>query len=138
APRGAHHRRPPPFPYTTLFRSHVDQVRARPERQRVAVARVLPRVRRDLPRLADPPRREDDRLGLEEHDLPVGSPIADGARDALAVLQQARDRALHVHVDPLVDPVVLEGPDHLETGPVADMREARVAMTAEVALEDAS
>ena len=32
--------------------------------------------------------------------------------------------------------VLLEGPDHLEAGAVADVREPRVAMTAEVALED--
>ena len=44
--------------------------------------------------------------------------------------------AFHVDVDALVHGVLLEDADHLEAGAVADVREPRVAMTAEVALED--
>ena len=44
---------------------------------------------------------------------------------------------LHVHGHAEVDGVVLQRPDQLEAGAVAHMREARVAMAAEVALQDA-
>ena len=39
---------------------------------------------------------------------------------------------------PSVDAVLLERADHLEAGAVADVREARILVTAEVALEDAA
>ena len=64
--------------------------------------------------------------------------VAERADDAVAVLEQRDDRALHVHVDALVDAVILQRADHLEAGAVADVREARIAVAAEVALEDAA
>ena len=88
-----------------------------------------------LPRLAHPARAEDDRLGLEGDQLARGPPVADGAADPVAVLEQALDVALHVHVDALVHGVLLERADHLEAGAVAHVGEARVAVPAEVALE---
>ena len=45
---------------------------------------------------------------------------------------------LHVDLDPDRDRTVLEGPDHLEPGPVADVGEAGVGVAAERALEDAT
>ena len=43
---------------------------------------------------------------------------------------------LHVDLDALVDAVILQRADHLEAGAIADVREARVAVAAEVALQD--
>jgi hypothetical protein len=37
-----------------------------------------------------------------------------------------------------VDAVILQGADHFEAGAVADVSEARVAMAAEIALQDAA
>src|SRR5262249_26130673 len=56
----------------------------------------------------------------------------------VAVLQQADDGAFGMHVDALVDAVVLQGADQLEAGAVADVGESRVAVPSEVALEDAA
>ena len=39
-------------------------------------------------------------------------------------------------VDSLVDAVILQSPDHLEAGPVADVGQAGVAVTAEIPLKD--
>ena len=39
---------------------------------------------------------------------------------------------------PLMDAVILERADHLEAGAIADVREARIAVAAEVALQDAA
>ena len=44
----------------------------------------------------------------------------------------------HVHVDALMDAVILQRADHLEAGAIADVREPRIAVAAEVALEDAA
>src|SRR6185312_4563464 len=83
-------------------------------------------------------RGEDDRLRLEDDELAVLAPVAEAARHAILVAEEARDRALHVDVHPGVDPVLLERADHLEAGAIADVREPRILVTAEVALEDAS
>src|SRR5882762_1186690 len=48
------------------------------------------------------------------------------------------DRALHVDVDALVDGMVLQRANHLQSGAVAHMRQARVAMATEIALQDAA
>ncbi len=53
-------------------------------------------------------------------------------------LSSVSDGALHVDVDALVDAVILQRADHLEAGAVADVREARIAMAAEIALQDAA
>ena len=45
---------------------------------------------------------------------------------------------LHVDLDALVDAVVLQRADHLQAGAIADVGEARVAVAAEVALQDAA
>ena len=45
---------------------------------------------------------------------------------------------LHVHVDALMDAVVLQGADHFQAGAVADVREARIFVAAEIALQDAA
>ncbi len=51
--------------------------------------------------------------------------------------EQTRDGALHVHLHAAVDAVLLERADHLESRAVAHVSEARVLVTAEVALKDA-
>src|SRR5206468_9488234 len=130
----AHGRRPDHPGRVELDELHVNQVGARPQRERVAVAGVLPGVGRDLPRLADAAGGEHDGLGFEEDELAGIAPVAEGPAHAVAVLQEALDLALHVYVDALVDAVVLERADHLEAGPVADMVQARVAVAAEVPL----
>ncbi len=115
---------------------HVDQVGPGLVGEGLAVAAVLPRVRGDLVRLADAARREDDRLGREGDRLAGRPPIADGAGHAGLPGHEPGDRAFHVDLDPERDRPILEGPDHLEAGPVTDVGEARVRVTAERALQD--
>ncbi len=95
----AHRGRPHHPGRVELDELHVDQVGARPVGERLAVAGVLPGVRRELPRLADAAGGQHHRLGLEEHELAGVAPVAEGARHPLAVLEQPLDLALHVHVD---------------------------------------
>src|SRR5580693_18835 len=43
-----------------------------------------------------------------------------------------------MHVNALVDAVILEGTDHLEAGAIADVSEPRIFVSAEIALQDAA
>jgi len=43
-----------------------------------------------------------------------------------------------VNVDAAVDTVILERADQFETGAIANVREARIPMTAEIALKDSA
>ena len=51
-------------------------------------------------------------------------------------VEQALQVALHVNVDALVHRVLLQRADHFQPGAVANMGQARVAMAAEVALQN--
>src|ERR687891_1578450 len=106
--------------------------------QGVAVTGVLPGVRCHLVGLADPTRGQNDRRSTEHDEAARLPPVAEGARDAVPIREQPRDRALHEHLDPRLDRPVLEGADHLEPRPVAHVGQPGIAVTAEVALEDAA
>ena len=47
-------------------------------------------------------------------------------------------RVLHMDVDALVHAVVLQGADHLQSGAIADVREARIFVTAKISLQNAA
>ena len=53
-------------------------------------------------------------------------------------MQQRDDGELHVDVEAAMDAVILQRADHLEAGAIADVREARILVAAEVALQDAA
>ena len=57
-------------------------------------------------------------------------------RDALAIFEQSEDGVFHVHIDPLMDSVILQRADHLQPGAIADVRQARILMTAEISLQN--
>ena len=57
-----------------------------------------------------------------------------GPDNTIAVLKKSKDCAFHMHIDPLMYPMVLERTDHLQACSVTNMREPRVFMSAEIAL----
>ena len=116
---------------------HVDEFRARMVGDRMAVAGALPTVAGDFERAPDAARREHDRLRCENLEPPALAVVSQHARDARAVLEQRDNRVLHVNVDALVNAVVLQRADHLQPGAVADVREPRIFVAAEIALENA-
>ena len=132
----ANARRPDHPGRVELDELHVDQLGAGLIGEGLAVAAVLPGVGRDLVGLADPAGRQHDRLGREHDRLPGRAPVAERAGDPGRPRDQARDRALHVDLDAERDRPVLEGADHLEAGPVADVRQPRVRMATERSLQD--
>ncbi len=113
---------------------HVDHLRAGREGERVAVAGAVLGVRCDLVDAAAATGREYQCLGAEAELLAGRAPVAEAADDALAVLDQRRDRRLHEHVDVRVHGLVLERPNHLEAGAVSDVDQALVGVATERAL----
>ena len=87
--------------------------------------------------MPDPAGGHDHRLGREHHELAGRPPVADQSGDrAVGVVEQAEHLELHEHLDALGHRLLLEGPDELEAGPVADMGQPGVAVATEVTLED--
>ena len=88
-------------------------------------------IRQHLP---VPPVASTKRARREDDVLAGRAPVAERAADALAVLEQLRDRALHEDVDARVHGLVLQRADQLEPGAVADVHEPLVGVAAERAL----
>jgi|GEM_PF-6852184 len=121
-----------------LHELHVHQVGACVVREGVAVCGVFPAIAGDREGLADPTSCQHDRLGPKDDELAAFAEIAECAGDAVVVLEEGDDRALHVEVDSSVDAVILESANHFEARPVADVSEAGILVAAEIALENAA
>ena len=97
----------------------------------------LPRVGGDHPALAHTAGGYDHRLGAEDDELARGAPVPDGAgHRTVGVAQEAEHLDLHEHLDPVRHRFLLQGPDQLQAGPVADVGQSGEPVTSEVALED--
>ena len=104
--------------------------------ERMAVAGVFPTVAGDLVRAADAAGRQHHRFGMKQLEAPALAVVPERAHHAAGVHQQRDDGALHVKIDALMDAVILQRADHLEAGAVAHVRQARIAMAAEIALQN--
>ena len=133
-----HARRPDHPGRMELDELHVDQLGAGAIRQRVAVAGAFPAVAGDLVGAADAAGGEHDRLGGEHVEAAALAVVGQHAGGAAAVEEQLDDGVLHVHGHAEVDGVILQRADQLEAGAIADVRQARIAVAAEVALVDAA
>ena len=73
------------------------------------VTGTLPGVGGDLVHSAPTTGGDDDGPGAKDDESAVFSPVPEGATHSIAVLQEARHRALHIDVNPGVDALVLQG-----------------------------
>ena len=117
---------------------HVDELGPGPVREGVAVARALPAIARDLVGTADAARGQDHGFGCEGVESPAIAVVGQHARYVAIVEQQIDDRVFHVDLDAQVDGVVLQRANQFQASTIADVREARVTVAAEVALVDAA
>jgi hypothetical protein len=106
--------------------------------QRLAVAGVFPTVAGDRVGPSNPTGREYHGPGAKQAKSAPLAVVADRGGYPAPVSEKSENGALHMHVDPLMDAVVLKRANHLQPGPVADVRQARVLMSSEVALENAA
>src|SRR5689334_15210268 len=131
-----HARRPDHSGWMELDKFHVHQFGACFVGESHAVSGVLPGVGGDFPGFADASGGDDDGFGLEDDEAALLAKIAEGAGDAVAVFEQARDGALHVDVDAHADAAILQSANELEAGAIADVAEALERVAAEGALHD--
>src|SRR5882724_9642300 len=119
-----------------LHELHVHELRAGFVSKGHAVAGVLPGIGSDAPGFADAARGDDDGLGFENDEAAGLAPVGEGAGNAATVGQQARDGALHVNVNALLDAAVLQRSNDLEARAVANVAEAFESVAAESPLEN--
>ncbi len=116
---------------------HVDQFRAGVIRERVPVACIFPTVARDFVGPANAAGGKHDRFCFENSETTALAFVTERADDALVVFEQSENGVLHVNLDALMHAVVLQRPDHLETGAIADVGETRIFMATEISLQNA-
>ena len=78
------------------------------------------------------------RLRLPQMEVALFPVVSAGSRNAPRVQQQAEHGALHVDLHAAVNAVVLQGADHLQAGAIANVRQPRILMPAEVSLQNAA
>jgi hypothetical protein len=105
-----------------LHHLHVHELRPRVIGEDAAVACPLPRVGGDLEDTAPPAGSHDNGLHLEVNEAPRLAGVGQRADDAArAVLEELGYGRLHVDVGVGREDLLLEGPDHLQPGTVADV-----------------
>jgi hypothetical protein len=104
----------------------------------VAVASAFPTVARDLVRASETARRQHDRARAEHAESTTLAFVADHAGRASVSQEQPHNGELHVDADAAVHTVILQCADHFQAGAIANVGKARIAMAAEVALQDAA
>src|SRR6266566_6214096 len=100
----------------------------------MSVSGVFPTIARDFVGATDATGREDDRFGAENLEASTFALIAESADYAVAIFQQGKNRMFHVHIDSLMNPVILKRTDHFQAGAIANVRKPRILMTAEISL----
>ena len=117
---------------------HIHQLGARTVGQRLPVARVFPAVRRDLERPANTASSNHHRLRVPYHEVAAFAVVSERPAHTPGVHHQGQHRAFHVDFHALVDAVVLQRANHFQASAVADVRQTRITMAAEVALQNAA
>src|SRR5437868_13920395 len=121
-----------------LNKLHIDQFRARFVAERETVAGRFPTVTCDFVSTANSAGGEYDRFCSKNSESAALAFVTKGSDDPFTIFEQRKNRMLHVHLDALVHAVVLEGANHFQPGAVAHVRQARIFVTAKVALKNAA
>src|ERR1700724_1276696 len=104
----------------------------------MSVAGIFPTVARDFVSASNSTSREHNRFSPKDSKAAAYALVTKSADDTVTIFQQRKDSVLHVNLDPLVNTVVLQGADHLQSSAIADMGEARIFMSAKISLQDAA
>src|SRR5262245_28703177 len=104
-----------------LHELHIHQIRTRVVGECVAVAGVFPTVTRDLIGPACTAGRKHDSFCFEQYESSTFPFVTECAHNAVSILEQTDEGAFHVHSDALMNTVILEGADHLQARPIADV-----------------
>ncbi len=105
-------------------------------REGEAVARIFPTVAGDLEGAPDAAGGQHHRFRLPEIEPALLAIVAASSGNAVPIEQQAEHRTFHVDFHPPMNAVILERAYHLQAGAVANVRQARILVSAEVSLQN--
>src|SRR5437879_1177206 len=131
-------RRPDHSCWMELHELHVHKVGTGVVCQRVPIACIFPTVTCDLVGTADSAGCQNNGLCLKQQKPAALAVITKSSDNTISIFQEGENRALHVHIDPLVYAVVLKGADHFEARAIANVSETRVPKSSEVSLKNIS
>ncbi len=104
----------------------------------MAIAGIFPTVARNFVSPANAARGEQYRPGLKNFKSTPLALISKSADNPVALFEQGDHRAFHVHINSLMDAVVLKRPDHLQPRAISDVGQPRIPVPAKVSLQDAA
>src|SRR5258708_29250662 len=102
-----------------LHELHVHQRRACVVGERVAVASIFPTVAGDFEGAADASGGQHNRFGAEQFVSPALAFVTESASHAAATFEQRDDSTLHMDIHALMNAVILQCADHLESASIA-------------------
>ena len=83
-----------------------------------------------------PTSGQNDRFSAEDLEAATLAIVSECSDYSRAIFEQCDDANLHVHIDSLMYPVVLQRPNHLKAGSVTYMRESWIFVAAKVSLQN--
>src|SRR5450755_3461768 len=102
----------------------------------MSVAGAIPAVARDLVCFADPAGGENDCFGAKNSEPAALAIVPECADNTLAILEQCHNANLHVHIDALMDAVILQCANHFQAGAIPDVRKSRIFVAAKISLQN--
>src|SRR5439155_5172067 len=137
--QNSHHaRRPNHSGGMKLDKLHVDQFCARFVGQDNTVAGGFPTVARYFIGATNSSCCEHDRFRAKNFKATAFAIVTKCADRSVTILQDRQDRVLHMDVDTLMNPVILQRTNHFQTGAISNVRESRISMAAKISLQNPS
>jgi len=121
-----------------LYKFHVDEFCAGLVCERVAISSIFPAITGNFVGAANPTGRQYDCFRAENFESTALPLVSKGAYHAVAVFEQRKNGVLHVHIDPLMNAVILQRADHFQAGAIAYVREPRIFMSAKMPLQNSA
>src|SRR5689334_24990341 len=115
---------------------HVDQLCARVISEGMAVASAVPAVARNFVGVSNPTGRENNRLRPKDPETSALAVVTERSANPISIFQEGKHTNFHVHINALVNAMILKGANHLEPGSITDMRESRIFVATEISLQD--
>ena len=121
-----------------LHKLHVHQFSAGLIRKRVSVASAFPTIAGDAERFADAAGGQNDGFRLPNSHAAALAVVTQHAGNFAAGCQQRHHGHFHEHFHALVNAVILQRANKFKASAIANVRQTRIAMATEIALQNFS
>ena len=92
---------------------HVDEFRTGLVCESVSVSSVFPTVTGDFVGAPDPARGQHHCFGPKNFEAPAFALVSESPNNTVSVFEERKNSVLHVHIDSLVNAMILQCADHL-------------------------